>query len=114
LSALSIHPSNLNKDLKTMKKTILAFGVAAIAAIATSTGASAFSAPAGLKADDSRITPVTWWYGHDYYKPYDYGYGRHYGWHRYGWRDYGWRDYGWKRYHYGYFRPYHRWYKHRY
>jgi hypothetical protein len=92
-----------------MKKTILAFGVAAIAAIATSSGASAFSAPAGLKTDDSRITPVTWWYGHDYYKPYHYGYD-----HNYGWRGYGWRDYGWKRYHYGYFRPYHRWYKHRY
>ena len=99
-----------------MKKTILAFGVAAIAAIATSTGASAFSAPAGIKADDSRITPVTWWYSRDYYKPYRYGYDHDYGYgHDYGYdrRGYGWR-YGWKRYHYGYFRPYHRWYKHRY
>jgi hypothetical protein len=85
-----------------MKMTILALGVAAMAALAGATGASAFSAPAPL--NDSRgVTPVTW-YGYHYYKPHYYGYGR----------DYGWRH-GWKRHHYGY-RPYYHdgWYKHRY
>jgi hypothetical protein len=88
-----------------MKKTILALGIATIAAFAGTTGASAFSAPAGFTSHQNDISPVTY-YGHRYYKPYYGGYGRHYGW-RHG--------YGWKRYSYGY-RHYRHYggYKHRY
>jgi|EndMetStandDraft_7_1072992.scaffolds.fasta_scaffold198452_2 hypothetical protein len=80
-----------------MKKTILALSVAALAAVAGTTSASAFSAPlATTDGASSAVTPVGWYGKHHYgygYKPYYYG--RHYG---YG---YGYRHYGWRKHYYG-------------
>ena len=55
-----------------MKTTFIALGFAAFAAIAGSTGASAFS-PAQMAgtSQESGVTNVTWW-GYDHYRPYYY------------------------------------------
>lgn len=89
-----------------MKATIFALSFAAIAAITSSTGASAFGAPPAVnESAASTLTPVTFYGDGHYYK---YGKGHYY---NEGYSDYGYRHYYRKKSHY---RPYkyYRWKKH--